>query len=1074
MTPLATGMVFAGFLALAGGVSSREVDLDGNGLADVWEQFYNASGLVAGEDADFDGDTNEKESLTGTDPNDAASRLGIVDLEFSGAAVTVKFPTELGKRYRLNSRPTPDAALAFEEAVLDGEGGVTEVTLDPKPVGRRFFDVTVEDLDTDGDGISDWGELKLDGFDPNVADSKNPGTNDRDTLIAMLSAAAGTVNVTAANAEAFEKGPGGPPSPGTIRISRTGGVAPLTVFYTAAGSTDPEKEPAMPADYAETLPGFVTFSLGQTSVDLPITPVDDGAHEFPNTLVFELQPHPDYTIGTATAELTIFDATDDPANDVLFLGQMSSERGAATSATGVATLFLNGKKEEARVSMSFSGLTSLQIAAHVHHSNLAGDGVTITSGPVVESLELGQIVDHPWTLRRTGAFSPQNLVDALFRQNGEEPLYANAHTSNNPGGEIWGFFERQNGSTDLVIPPDPPAIEPLTGDELRRDVSRFLVQATFGATAATIDALVDSVENVHGGDRVAAYNAWIDAQLALDQTRHYDLTRAMDDEEWADAGTSPLAPTNPQPFHNNRRAAWWPISLHGHDQLRQRVAFALSQIFVVSDLEGTVRGRHHGTAKYYDMLGSHASGNYRNLLEDVSKSPIMGKYLSHLKNQKAVLDGGGNVVISPDENYAREVMQLFSIGLLHRHLDGSIKLGPNGLPLSTYDNNDITELARVFTGWSFSKAVGSQAQGYPTQNNSNFNYGGGPAYFQASWENPMKNFSAYHDTAAKTVLGQGIPAGLNGEQDLDAAMDILFNHPNTGPFVSRLLIQRLVTSNPSAGYLYRVARAFEDNGSGARGDMRAVIKAILLDYEARSLTQIDNIGFGKQKEPLLRYTQLLRAFNAQSQMPMANLVTNWGYPANQMDNFPPGTTELRWWDLTNTFSQSPQSAPTVFNWFLPDYLAGGAIQAAGLVAPEFTITTETQVVKAINYYVSTVYGSNVTSLGLGLRQLPNATDPNLDNVKLDIPPLELVLQGFIDGGDTKEDAVAKLLDYLDFILMAGRLKALYDGAAEPNPRSEILEAVGKTYNPTNLNSRDDAIYMILFLISTTPEYITQK
>lgn len=1064
-------------------LSAADLDLDDNGLDDVWEERYQASGLVAHEDNDHDGEANAAESRAGTDPLDRHSRLGTPATSFSATGVTLTFPSQDGKRYRLLGGPTPDASTFSELSAAAGDGADLAISLDPRPEGVNFFRVTVEDVDSDGDGLWDWAEKQLDGFDPAVPNSRNPASNDRDTLIAQLQGATGTVHLTAITPEIYETGPDGIPTTGRVRLSRVGGLAALTVFYQVSGSTNPDHEPATAADYTPTPPGVAIFGFGQSAIDIDITAVADDLPEYPNTVVFSVQPHSDYLVGSGTAEVTIYDATDDPENQTDFVGLMSSERGAQTSATGYGWLKLNGKKNRALVTMQFGGLTTTQTAAHVHRANLAGDGVAITNGPIVESLPLGQFTDHHWDIRRTGAFSAQNLIDSLFRRNNQLPLYVNAHSMQYPGGEIWGFFERSTGTTDFVVPEDPPAVEPLTGGDLRRDVSRFLTQSTFGPTQAEIDALTDAIENDHGGDRMAGFSAWIDAQFALDQTRFYDLTYYADEQEWDLYGTNRLNPgADPQPRENNRRSAYWNIACQAHDQLRQRAAFALSQILVVSELDALVSTRHYGTAKYYDMLADHTDGNYLNILRDVSKSPVMGQYLSSLKNGKAVLDGQGNIIIAPDENYAREIMQLFSIGLLRRHPDGSLVLNESGLPIQTYDNDDITELARVFTGWSFSRRVGSQAQGYPTQTNNDFNYYGGPLYFQAAWEYPMKNFSAQHDTGAKNVLGTAIPGGQNGDQDLNAATAALFNHQNVGPFLSRLLIQRLVTSNPSAGYLYRVGQAF-DNHRASPSQMKEVFRAILLDYEARSLTQIDNIGFGKQKEPLIRYTQLMRAYGAKSALPLSEL-SAYGYPASQMNNFPPDATMLRWTTHgQNWWNQSHLRSPTVFNWFLPDHQVGGAMQQAGLVAPEFAVTNEYQAMLWVNYALSL---SNNT--WLGAREMPLQRDPvssggrgdtngELDNIRAYhyVDALEAKVQGYLNTGDSERVAFEKLLDELDLLLCAGNLKARYGGQPAPNPRESILEQAIYVYNPGNLpSSNDRAVKDLLYLLTTSPEYIVQK
>ncbi len=372
----------------------------------------------------------------------------------------------------------------------------------------------------------------------------------------------------------------------------------------------------------------------------------------------------------------------------------------------------------------------------------------------------------------------------------------------------------------------------------------------------------------------------------------------------------------------------------------------------------------------------------------------------------------------------------------------------------------------MFTGWSFSKKHGSAGSGYPVEDNTNFFQGNGPAYYQASWTNPLKNFAAYHDTAAKTVLGSNIAAGLNGQQDLTAALDIIFNHPNVGPFISRLLIQRLVTSNPSSSYVYRVAQKFEDNGSGVRGNLKAVVKAILTDYEARSLDVIDNVGYGKQKEPILRYVQLIRALGGASGLPLSTLSSH-GYPAAQYDNFPSGTTLYRYPDTDATLGQTPQAAPSVFNWFLPDFNPGGHIGAAGLVAPELQLSTETSVVRVINYHYTLTNLDN----GQGVNPLVGATDTLVDNVILNRTNFVQLYDAEITAGKTVAQASTTVLDQLDLLLSAGHLKARYASAATPNPRSIILDTVSTlTGTPTSAAR----VKELLYLLVSSPEYIHQK
>ena len=922
--------------------------------------------------------------------------------------------------------------------------------------------------DLDGDFFTNLEEY-LNGTNPNVFDTA-------------------TVSLKLVEACAYEK----EQQSAQFRIERTGSPIGLPVFFSLKAAEnpvapaandpfcttsfvlpmggDPTEGGADPADYevvdsqGNVLSGQIMIPVFAGGVDVFIRPVNDSVAEYPEGLELQLLAHEDYVVGSPSSKrVTIYDAMDTLENETLFVAVLTPEGAAETVASGVATLIINGPKNVARISLNFSGLTSVESAAHVHHADPSNPATG--PGPIVESLPLGQFNSHIWNVIATGSFSGPGLIESLFQQNGLN-LYLNVHSANYPAGEIRGQFKQQEGSTTVIPPSAPPAIPALSGDDLRRDVVRFLTQATFGPAPSEIDALIADINNNHAGDHMAGYEAWIDEQLSLDHTSLYQLTYAADQQEWALRESNSLDYTaigNGEPNHNNRRREWWTIAIKSKDQLRQRVAFALSEILIISEALNTVRSRHYGAARYYDMLGEHVTGNYRDLLEGVSESPMMGKYLSHLQSRKAVVDPDtGETLVSPDENFAREIMQLFSIGLLELHLDGTIKLNESGLPIQTYDNDDITELSRVFTGWSHAKKIGSKEDGYPTADNTSFTYWGGPKYFQAAWEYPMINFAAYHDTGSKTFLGGTVPAGLEGDQDLDAALDIIFNHDAVAPFISRRLIQRLVTSNPSRGYLYRVASVFEDNGSGVRGDIGAVVKAILLDYEARGLDLIDDVGYGKVREPILRYLAVLRALDAKSGIPLADL-SGHGYPADQLDNFPAGATRYRYGDTSPYIVQSPQFAPSVFNWFLPDYSPGGAVAHAGLVTPELQVATETTTIQMINYHRQVIEWST----GQGVNAMVGATDANEDNVQIDYGPVQQIFDDAVAGGATDEEAATEVVDYLDMLLTAGNLKLKYEGAPVPNPRQSIIEVVRSTWTTVRIE------YGIHLLVST-PEFVVQK
>ncbi|WP_206078120.1 DUF1800 domain-containing protein [Pseudoalteromonas phenolica] len=414
--------------------------------------------------------------------------------------------------------------------------------------------------------------------------------------------------------------------------------------------------------------------------------------------------------------------------------------------------------------------------------------------------------------------------------------------------------------------------------------SRLLHQASLGPTYNEILAVAGK-----------SYEQWLDEQFNLPITYHSPLIESFPDRD--------------EPNQINRIDAWWKASLNAEDQLRQRVAFALSEIFVVSDLNTSLSGEPEGMAAYYDILLQHAFGNYRDLLEQVTLSPVMGVYLSHLGNEKA--DPERN--IRPDENYAREVMQLFTIGLNELNLNGTNKQDENGEIIPTYGQTEIEGFAKVFTGWTFAY---SARWSRPSRN----------------YTLPMQAFEDYHSSAEKTLLnGEVIPANTSAEQSLEIALDNLFNHDNVAPFISKQLIQRLITSNPSPGYVERVAMVFNDNGEGIRGDLAATVKAIYLDNEARGLgTPL--AYFGKIKEPLLKTVQFWRVFNAKT-------LNNRYYT----------------WNLPSTYGQGPLQSPSVFNFFRPDYQPG-ELADTELVAPELQIANDAALVGIINtHYADLVW-----------------------------------------------------------------------------------------------------------------------
>jgi len=526
-------------------------------------------------------------------------------------------------------------------------------------------------------------------------------------------------------------------------------------------------------------------------------------------------------------------------------------------------------------------------------------------------------------------------------------------------------------SPDNETPPPPPPPPAPSISISPEKAARFLTQASFGADSASISNLAD-----------IGYDAWLEQQFSTPTTLHYPLvTEYPNDEELR---------------QKHRYEVWWRTAITADDQLRQRVAFALSQIFVVSD-KSALGQTPYGLANYYDILVRNAFGNYRELLEEVTLSPIMGIYLSMLGNEKP----NEELNIRPDENYAREVMQLFSIGLVKLNLDGSQQLDANNDLINTYDQDVIKGFAHVFTGW------------HSADN---------PSWYQQRLNviAPMKAFEDFHDTGEKQLLDDFIiPAGGTAQSDLNAALDNIFNHQNVGPFISYQLIQRLVTSNPSPAYIERVASVFNDNGNGTRGDLKAVVKAILTDDEAISDTGLQDLNFGKLKEPLLRFTQLWRAFHASSE------------------------SGKYWFDFSDYLTgQAPLSAPSVFNFYSPSYSPAGELSDANLVAPEFQILNETYITHTLNMLaISTYAGYQGVQLEPG----------NEDRILIDIST-ELAMA----------NNPTELVEHLNLLLLSGQMddtmKIELITATEAIPESESYLRVLNT----------------LYLTLASPKYAIQK
>ncbi|MGA8730784.1 MAG: DUF1800 domain-containing protein [Terracidiphilus sp.] len=513
-------------------------------------------------------------------------------------------------------------------------------------------------------------------------------------------------------------------------------------------------------------------------------------------------------------------------------------------------------------------------------------------------------------------------------------------------------------SADLIAQvqgtPPVPVVTP-------EDASRFLEQATFGATDAGIHHL-----------SLIGYPAWLNEQFNTPQVPQEPSVEQALILNNAPCATGDLKCNAALFVQNDQNEAlvqnaFWQQSMTGSDQLRQRVQYTLSELFVISGSNFAVQNMPRGEANYYDLLGADAFGNFRQLLQDVTLNPMMGQFLSVQGNDK------GNATTDPDENYAREVMQLFTIGLYQLNDDGTQKLGSTGQPIPTYSNADVMGLAAVFTGFSWNIPGNSSDTAW-----SSCCIYVGPGYGEDLL--PMQSFPSHHSTVEKDFLGVTIPASGSPDPngDLTIALDTLFNHPNLPAFFSKQMIEHMVTSNPSPAYVGRVAAVFKDNGQGVRGDMKAVITAILMDPEARdSAGDFSNPQYGKVREGLLRYTEWARAFTAQSRTGSYYL----------------GDTEDPIWGLGQMWLRSP----TVFNWFAPGYVPPGtSIEQAGLVAPEMQMTNVSSVVGYLNYMQSAIGsdandGADVFSsydTEMGLAATPDAL---LDRINL------LLMSGEMDS-----------------------------------------------------------------------------
>jgi len=532
------------------------------------------------------------------------------------------------------------------------------------------------------------------------------------------------------------------------------------------------------------------------------------------------------------------------------------------------------------------------------------------------------------------------------------------------------------------------------------DAARLLLQAQFSAS----DAEIASVRSL-------GYAGWVATQLSA--------APGVTAWDWLNQRGYGKLDSNAYHFlpYPIDFAMWYQL-IKSPDGMRKRVALALSEIFSVSTYGVGYMWTCHAMASWWDMLSANAFGNFRTLLENVALHPAMGMYLNIRGSQKENAAGR-----QPDENFAREVMQLMTIGLVKLNQDGTPVVS-GGVPVETYTQEDVVNLARVFSGYDFNEKTAP------------------PTYFNGL-SVPHMNFTrqpmvlnpALHSTLAVKFLGAQIPAGTDGNAARKTALDTLFNHPNVGPFIGRQLIQRLVTSNPSPAYVARVSAAFADNGKGVRGELSAVIAAVLLDDEARDPAGLTSKTFGHVREPMVRMVQWARSFGLNSAY---------------------GSWKLYDQSLPTQLGQSPLRAPSIFNFFRPSYTPpASSIAAAGLVAPEFQMVTESTVSAYVNYMQTCVRNG----FYVGAPNLPQITG-NATN-GFDISP------SYTNELAIVADASA-LVNRINLVMAAGQLSA--------GTVAVIVQALNA--NPVTAKSNNDVklnrIASAVLLVMASYEYLVQK
>ena len=537
------------------------------------------------------------------------------------------------------------------------------------------------------------------------------------------------------------------------------------------------------------------------------------------------------------------------------------------------------------------------------------------------------------------------------------------------------------------------------------EAARFLSQATLGASYEEITQLQNN-----------GIDAWLQTQYAMPPSSVEDDYDQIINEVIALRAAEGISDGRYQDIYI--RQLFYEYVLENEDAMRMKLTFAWSQILVAWH-GGLLNFRWDEiNVQYFKILYNGTYGNYKDLLYNMTMSSSMGRYLSSLYNERTNESKG----TLPDENFAREIMQLFSIGVKELNLDGTDKIDETGQPIPTYDNDDITELAKVFTGLSFWHRDGTAKNwfliGYPSSDVSR----------------PMRMFEPMHEEGEKVMLdGTIIPAGQTGLEDIEQAVDVLFNHPNVGPFLAKTMIQHMVKSNPSPEYVRRVASIFNDNGNGIRGDLKAFTTAILTDPEARECLYIDEPTNGKLIQPVERFITLFKAFDLKT--PSGKIFIE---------------DKVEYFEATG---QSVFSAPSVFNFFQPDYAEEKYVAPNNLVSPEFQILNTITTISYINKVEESLKEKPFLNRTRGhVYMQPNYNDIPYFNFSLE----EQVYQS---GG------VNALLDRLNILLCRGQLST--------NTKNIIANTIqtneSATSNYSNLDAVKDAIYYVMM----SPDYIIQ-